>query len=85
MNRCIWSNEVLHSERSWIYLHGLFEPLFSLAELLNIVVVRNFEVMLGQTLDHLQSVEFCLCGEIPLFILLLLNYTQLVSVGMITA
>jgi hypothetical protein len=53
MIRCICSNEVLYSERSWIYLHGLFELLFSLAELLNIVVVRNFEVMLGQMLNHL--------------------------------
>jgi hypothetical protein len=32
--------------------HGhLFES-FSLAELLNIALVRNFEIMLGQTLNH---------------------------------
>jgi hypothetical protein len=34
---------------------GLFESLFCLATLLNFVVVGNFEVMLGQTLNH--SVE----------------------------
>jgi hypothetical protein len=30
----------------------LFETLFALTELLNMAVVRNFEVMLGQTLNH---------------------------------
>jgi hypothetical protein len=41
------TNNVLYSERSWI-----FGPLFSYPALLNIAAVRNFEVMLRQTLNH---------------------------------
>jgi hypothetical protein len=43
---------VLYSERSWTYLHVLFQSSFSLIELLNMEVVWKFEVMLGQMLNH---------------------------------
>jgi hypothetical protein len=39
-------------ERSWICLQVLFEPLFFVADILNMAVARNFEVMLEQTLKH---------------------------------
>jgi hypothetical protein len=39
-------------ERSWTDLHVLLETLFSLTELLNMAVFRNYEVMLGQTLNY---------------------------------
>jgi hypothetical protein len=45
-------DKVLYSEISWTYLQVLFESLFSLTELLNMTVVWNFAVMLGQTLKH---------------------------------
>jgi hypothetical protein len=48
MNHCTWSNEVLYIERSWTYLQDLFESLFSLTELLDLAVFRNYEVVLGQ-------------------------------------
>jgi hypothetical protein len=44
----IWS--IIHW-KSWPYLQGLFESLFSLTELLNVVVVKYFEVMLGQMMN----------------------------------
>jgi hypothetical protein len=51
MSRCTWTRKVLYIERSWAYLQALFESLFSLTEMLNMAVVRNFEVMLQQTLN----------------------------------
>jgi hypothetical protein len=45
-------DEVLYSERSWSYLQVSFELLFSLTELLNMVVFRTYEVMLGQMLNY---------------------------------
>jgi hypothetical protein len=35
-----------------MYLQVLFQPLFSLAGLLTMAVVRNFDVVLEQTLNH---------------------------------
>jgi hypothetical protein len=52
MKRYTWANDVLRSEISCIYLQGLFETFFSLKELLNMAAFRNFEVMLGQTLNY---------------------------------
>jgi hypothetical protein len=40
-------NEVWYSRRSWTYLQVLFYSLFCLNKLLNMAMVRNFEVMLG--------------------------------------
>jgi hypothetical protein len=58
-NFMVTTHEPLHldksdflSERSWICLQVLFEPLFSVADLLNMAMARNFEVMLEQTLKH---------------------------------
>jgi intracellular septation protein A len=45
-------SEVLCSDKSWTYLQVLFEQLFYFTELLNMAVVRNFKVMLRQTLNH---------------------------------
>jgi hypothetical protein len=52
MNLCSYTNEVLCSERSFTYLQVLFESLLFSAELLNMTMVTNFEVMLGQTLCY---------------------------------
>jgi hypothetical protein len=53
MNHCTYTNELFYVERSWIYLQVSLDPLFSfLAEHFNIAVVQNFEVMLGQMLNH---------------------------------
>jgi hypothetical protein len=65
MNRCTWSNEVLCVERSWTYLQVLFE-VFSLTELLNVAVFRNYEVMLGQTLNYFVYNSVILCSVIYL-------------------
>jgi hypothetical protein len=43
--------EVWYSERSYTYLKVLFES-FCLTKLLSMVMVRSFEVMFGQTLNH---------------------------------
>jgi hypothetical protein len=48
------TNEVRYSDRSWAYLQVIFVSLFSLTKFLNMKMVRNFEVMLGQN-----SVQFC--------------------------
>jgi hypothetical protein len=45
MNRCTYTNEVWSSETSWTYLQVLFDPLCYLTELLNIMMVRDYEVM----------------------------------------
>jgi hypothetical protein len=58
MNRCTLINKVLYIERSWTYLQLLFESLSSFMKLLNMVVVQNLEVMLGQALNYF-CVEFC--------------------------
>jgi hypothetical protein len=52
MKRCAYVHEVMYIERSWTYLQVLFESLFSLTELLNKPVFRNYKVMLGQTLNY---------------------------------
>jgi hypothetical protein len=54
MNRCTYcqTNEVLCCEKSWTYPQVLFEPLFYLVKNLNMVMVRNFEVILGQRFNH---------------------------------
>jgi hypothetical protein len=44
--------DVLCSKRSYTYIQVLFESLFYLTKLLNMFMVQNFEVMLGQTLNH---------------------------------
>jgi hypothetical protein len=49
-----FTNEVQSSERSWTSPQVLFESLLYLTKLLNMALVRNLEVMLGQTL--IQSV-----------------------------
>jgi hypothetical protein len=46
MNRYTWTNELWYSMRSRTYLQVLFESLFCLTQFLNMVMVRNFEVML---------------------------------------
>jgi hypothetical protein len=50
-------NEVCYSEISWTYLNVLFESLFCFMKLLNMAMVRNFEVMTRHELNH--CVEFC--------------------------
>jgi hypothetical protein len=41
-------DELWYSKRSWTYLQVLIESLFCLTQfLLNMTMVRNFEVMLG--------------------------------------
>jgi hypothetical protein len=52
MNRCTYTNEVRCCKRSWTCLLVVSESLFSLTELLNVAMMRNFEVMLGQTLTR---------------------------------
>jgi hypothetical protein len=47
----------LVQKRSSAYLQVLFELLLYLTKLLNVAMVRNIEVILGQMLHH--SVEFC--------------------------
>jgi hypothetical protein len=47
MNCCMKTNELWYSKRSWTYLQVLFESLFCLMQFLNMVMVQNFEVMLG--------------------------------------
>jgi hypothetical protein len=49
MDRCSYVRQVKFC--TWIYLQVSFESLVSLMELLNMAVVRNFKVMLGQTLS----------------------------------
>jgi hypothetical protein len=51
------NHKVFHRERSWPCLQILFKSLFSLAELLNMVVVQNFGVILAQISEPL-CVEF---------------------------
>jgi hypothetical protein len=43
------THELLYSHKltSWAYLQVLFESLFSLTELEKIVILQDFEVMLG--------------------------------------
>jgi hypothetical protein len=53
MNHYTYMNEVWYSKRSWTYVQVLFESLFSLTKLLNIAMVHNFEVTLGQMLTTL--------------------------------
>jgi hypothetical protein len=48
------------------YLQVLFDLLFSLAELLNMAVFRNYEVVLGQTLNFFVYNSVILCGVIYL-------------------
>jgi hypothetical protein len=57
MNHCSQTNKVLYSERSWAYPQVLCDSLFSFIQLFNTAVVRNFEVILGQTLKTF-------CGEL---------------------
>jgi hypothetical protein len=55
------------ADESWTYVAtSLFESLFSLTKFLNMVMVQNFEVELGQTLNH--SLHNCviICGVIYL-------------------
>jgi hypothetical protein len=87
MSRCTLTNKVLYIEISWIYIQMLCLLLCSVAELLNMAVVHNFEVMLGQTLNHFvwYSVHCAVLYPCKQFILLLLNLIQLFSVGIITA
>jgi hypothetical protein len=46
------TNEVWFSERSWTCLQVLFESLFSSTKILNMAIVRNYEIILGQSLNH---------------------------------
>jgi hypothetical protein len=61
MNFCTLINAVWYSRSLWTYIQVLFESLFCFIKLLHIVMVQNFEVMLGQTLNHsvLNSVVLC--------------------------
>jgi hypothetical protein len=43
-----------------------FESLFSLTKLLNMAMVQNFEVMLGQTLNHSVYNSVISCSAMPL-------------------
>jgi hypothetical protein len=52
MNRYTHTYEVLYIEISQTNLQVLYESLFYLTEILNMMVVRHFEVMLGQTLNN---------------------------------
>jgi hypothetical protein len=51
-NHCTKTDEVRFSKTSWTFHQVLFESLFCFAKLLNIAMMRHFEVMLGQTLNH---------------------------------
>jgi hypothetical protein len=57
MNRCTQTNEVRYSHRSWINLQVSFESLFCLTKFLNVAMVRNFEVMLGQSLKRTAEIR----------------------------
>jgi hypothetical protein len=52
------AHELLHSEefrysKGYLsYLQVLFQSLLYLTKFLNVAMVQNFEVMLGQTLNH---------------------------------
>jgi hypothetical protein len=48
------------------YLQVLFESLFCLTNFLYIAMVQNFEVMLGQTLNH--CVELCNLMQCHIFV-----------------
>jgi hypothetical protein len=54
-------DEVLYSERARTYLQLLCAS-FSLTELLSKTVVRNFDVMLGQALNHFEYNSVILCS-----------------------
>jgi hypothetical protein len=45
-------DKVFYSERQWTHLQVLSESLFSLTDLLNVAVFRNYEDMLGQTVKY---------------------------------
>jgi hypothetical protein len=46
-------DKVCHSERSWTYVGYRFHlNNFSLTKLLNVAMIRNVEVILGQTLNY---------------------------------
>jgi hypothetical protein len=47
-------------------LRVLFESLFSLTKFLNVAMVPNVEVMLGQTLNHSVRNSVILCSAMPL-------------------
>jgi hypothetical protein len=50
-----------YGKRSWKYVQVLFELLFCLTKFLNVAMVRNFEVVLGQTLKHSVQNSVILC------------------------
>jgi hypothetical protein len=52
MSRCSLTNEVWNSKKSWTYIQVLYGSLLCLTKLLNLAMVRNFQVMLRQTLNH---------------------------------
>jgi hypothetical protein len=52
------TNKAWNSKGSWTCLRVLFETLFYLTKLLNLTMVRNFEIILGQTLK--QYYRICL-------------------------
>jgi hypothetical protein len=64
MNHCTYTNKDLYSEKSCIYLQILFQPLLSLVELYNTVVVQNSEVK--QMLNQFVKNSVILCNIIPL-------------------
>jgi hypothetical protein len=49
MNTCTCVNEVCYSTILCTCLQVLFESLFCLTKLLNMMMVRNFEFMFGKT------------------------------------
>jgi hypothetical protein len=69
MNRCTYTNEVGYSESLWVYLEVLFES-FYLTKLLNMAVVRNIEVILGQTLNHSVQSSVLLCSVVSVCVCL---------------
>jgi hypothetical protein len=66
MNRCPEKNEAFYSEISGTYPQILFESLFGMIKLLNTAMMRNFEVMLDQMLNHSEQNSVIECNVISL-------------------
>jgi hypothetical protein len=62
LNRCTWTNEV----RTWTHLQILFELLFCLAKVLNMLMVRNFDDV--GTNSKPVCVEFCNFMQCNIFV-----------------